>query len=79
MTVYPRTPDTEVPAQPGFPALERDVLAHWRAHDIFRASVRERPADQVINLFDGMVADDARIVPSPRQMTGVSEVMELRG
>jgi isoleucyl-tRNA synthetase len=39
MVVYPRAGDTGVPAQPNFPALERDVLEHWRAHDTFRASV----------------------------------------
>jgi hypothetical protein len=33
----------------------------------------------VINLFDGMVADDAKIVPIPRAMNGVSDVLELRG
>ncbi|MGH3190225.1 MAG: ABC transporter ATP-binding protein [Streptosporangiaceae bacterium] len=35
-------------------------------------------ADRVINLFDGMVADDARIVPIPR-VNGVKNVVELRG
>jgi putative ABC transport system ATP-binding protein len=44
-------------------------------HDARVASL----ADRVINLFDGMIADDARILPSPRRMTGVSEVVELRG
>ena len=45
MAVYPRTGDTEVPAQPNFPALEREVLDYWEAHDTFRASIRQRPAD----------------------------------
>jgi isoleucyl-tRNA synthetase len=61
MAVYPRsvTPgadtnaDTDagtgagtgVPAQPDFPALERDVLAYWQAQDTFRTSVQQRPAD----------------------------------
>jgi putative ABC transport system ATP-binding protein len=44
-------------------------------HDARVASL----ADRVINLFDGMVADDARIVPIPRAMNGVSDVLELRG
>ena len=39
MAVYPRSGDTDVPAQPSFPALEREVLEHWRVHDTFRASV----------------------------------------
>jgi putative ABC transport system ATP-binding protein len=44
-------------------------------HDARVASL----ADRVINLFDGMVADDARMVPIPRTMNGVSDVLELRG
>ena len=44
-------------------------------HDARVASL----ADRVINLFDGMVADDARIVPIPRTMNGVGDVLELRG
>ena len=44
-------------------------------HDARVASL----ADRVINLFDGMVADDAKIVPSPRSMNGVGDVLELRG
>ena len=44
-------------------------------HDARVASL----ADRVINLFDGMVADDARIVPTPRTMNGVADVLELRG
>jgi putative ABC transport system ATP-binding protein len=44
-------------------------------HDARVASL----ADRVINLFDGMVADDARIVPSPRGVNGVGDVLELRG
>jgi putative ABC transport system ATP-binding protein len=44
-------------------------------HDARVASL----ADRVINLFDGMVADDARIVPIPRSMNGVRDVLELRG
>jgi len=44
-------------------------------HDARVASL----ADRVINLFDGMVADDAKIVPIPRPMNGVGDVLELRG
>ena len=51
--VYPRSGDTDVPAQPSFPALERDVLEHWHAHDTFRASVRQRPEDREFVFYDG--------------------------
>jgi len=44
-------------------------------HDARVASV----ADRVINLFDGMVADDAKVVPIPRKVNGVADVLELRG
>ena len=44
-------------------------------HDARVASL----ADRVINLFDGMVADDAKIVPIPRAMNGVGDILELRG
>jgi putative ABC transport system ATP-binding protein len=44
-------------------------------HDARVASL----ADRVINLFDGMVADDAAIVPIPRGINGVRDVLELRG
>ena len=44
-------------------------------HDARVASL----ADRVINLFDGMVADDARIVPIPRRVNGVGDIVELRG
>jgi putative ABC transport system ATP-binding protein len=44
-------------------------------HDARVASL----ADRVINLFDGMVADDAKIVPIPRAVNGVGDVLELRG
>jgi len=36
-------------------------------------------ADRVVSLYDGMVADDAPVVPSPRKLTAVGEVLELRG
>ncbi len=44
-------------------------------HDARVASL----ADRVINLFDGMVADDAKIVSIRRNVNGVSDVLELRG
>jgi len=44
-------------------------------HDARVASL----ADRVINLFDGTVADDAKIVPIPRTANGVGDVLELRG
>jgi len=44
-------------------------------HDARVASM----ADRVINLFDGMVADDAKVVPLPRGVNGVRDVLELRG
>ena len=44
-------------------------------HDARVASL----ADRVINLFDGMVADDAKVVPIPRGVNGVRDVLELRG
>src|SRR6516165_10655957 len=44
-------------------------------HDARVASL----ADRVINLYDGMVADDAKIVPIPRTTNGVADVLELRG
>jgi isoleucyl-tRNA synthetase len=53
MAVYPRTGDDAVPAQPNFPALERDVLGYWQAHDTFRASVEQRPADREFVFYDG--------------------------
>jgi isoleucyl-tRNA synthetase len=53
MAVYPRTGGTEVPAQPNFPALERDVLGHWEASDTFGKSVRQRPADREFVFYDG--------------------------
>jgi putative ABC transport system ATP-binding protein len=44
-------------------------------HDARVASL----ADRVINLFDGMVADDAKILPIKRKVSGVADVLELRG
>jgi isoleucyl-tRNA synthetase len=56
MATYPRasaSDDTQVPAQPDFPALERDVLDYWEARDTFRASVQQRPADSEFVFYDG--------------------------
>jgi putative ABC transport system ATP-binding protein len=36
-------------------------------------------ADRVISLFDGMIADDAKVVPGPRKETAVRNFLELRG
>jgi len=36
-------------------------------------------ADRVISLYDGMIADDAAIVPAPRTRSAVRDVLELRG
>jgi putative ABC transport system ATP-binding protein len=36
-------------------------------------------ADRVISLFDGMVADDARVIPAPRRLAAVGDFLELRG
>jgi isoleucyl-tRNA synthetase len=41
---YPLHRSTEVPASPSLPAIERDVLAHWKADGTFGASVDARPA-----------------------------------
>jgi len=53
MAVYPRTGSSDVPAQPHFPSLERDVLGHWEAGDTFQESVRRRPADREFVFYDG--------------------------
>jgi putative ABC transport system ATP-binding protein len=36
-------------------------------------------ADRVICLFDGMIADDATVMPAPRKATPVRDFLELRG
>jgi isoleucyl-tRNA synthetase len=53
MAVYPRTGGTDVPSQPHFPSLEREVLGYWEAGDTFRASVAQRPADREFVFYDG--------------------------
>src|SRR5258708_27507697 len=50
---YPRTGGTDVPAQPDFPAFEREVLDHWEAGDTFRESIRQRPAGDEFVFYDG--------------------------
>jgi putative ABC transport system ATP-binding protein len=65
----------------------RDVLrllrrAHAGGQAILMATHDARVAslaDRVINLFDGMVADDVRMVPVPPRVNGVGDVVELRG
>ena len=53
MATYPRSGHDDVPAQPDFPGLERDVLEYWRDNDTFRESVRQRPADDSFVFYDG--------------------------
>jgi putative ABC transport system ATP-binding protein len=36
-------------------------------------------ADRVINLFDGMIADDAPVAPTPLKLNGVGDMLELKG
>jgi putative ABC transport system ATP-binding protein len=39
-------------------------------------------ADRVVNLFDGMIADDApvaRVAPAPLKLTGLGDMLELKG
>jgi isoleucyl-tRNA synthetase len=50
---YPRKGSSDVPAQPHFPSLERDVLERWEASDTFQESVRQRPADREFVFYDG--------------------------
>jgi hypothetical protein len=35
-------------------------------------------ADRVVNLFDGMIADDAAVRPAPLRRATASSVLELR-
>ncbi len=61
MSVYPRAETAKaagqaaggVPPQPSFPELEEGVLAYWAAHDTFRRSVFQRPADTEFVFYDG--------------------------
>jgi putative ABC transport system ATP-binding protein len=36
-------------------------------------------ADRVISLYDGMIADDAKVVPAPRKTTPLRDILELKG
>ncbi|HWG02696.1 MAG TPA: ABC transporter ATP-binding protein [Trebonia sp.] len=36
-------------------------------------------ADRVVCLFDGMIADDAPVVPGPRKVSAIQDFLELRG
>src|SRR5881296_3017491 len=50
-------PYPDVPQQPDFPALERDVIAYWREDRTFEASVEQREAgpngDNEFVFYDG--------------------------
>ena len=41
------------PSRVSFPALEQDILAFWREHDVFRRSIEERPADRLFSFYEG--------------------------
>jgi isoleucyl-tRNA synthetase len=53
MATYPRAGASEVPAQPDFPELEQRTLAHWNAHDTFKASIRHREGSEEFVFYDG--------------------------
>jgi isoleucyl-tRNA synthetase len=46
-----RYPDAD--AQPHFPTVELDVLAHWESDQTFEASVEQHPADDEYVFYDG--------------------------
>lgn len=51
---YPRHREqTGVVASPSFPALEKEVLAYWAAHDTFRRSVAQREGCDEWVFYDG--------------------------
>ncbi len=54
---YPLHRPDELPASPDLPAIERDVLAHWKSDATFQASVDARPAgndgDNEFVFYDG--------------------------
>jgi putative ABC transport system ATP-binding protein len=64
----------------------KDVLrllrrAHARGQAIVLVTHDARvacQADRVINLFDGMIADDAPVRPLPLKLTGVGDMLELK-
>ncbi len=52
--MYPRTPDDHgVAASPEFPAVERDVLAFWKADGTFQASIDQREGAPEWVFYDG--------------------------
>ncbi|WP_157001187.1 isoleucine--tRNA ligase [Agromyces laixinhei] len=52
--MYPRTPDDHgVAPSPEFPAVERDVLAFWKADGTFQASIDRREGNPEWVFYDG--------------------------
>ena len=51
--MYPRNDDQPVAPSPDFPAIERDVLAHWKADGTFRASIEQRDGAEEWVFYDG--------------------------
>ena len=43
----------EVIPQPDFPRLEEAVLQHWREHDVFHTSMRQRADGPIYSFFEG--------------------------
>jgi isoleucyl-tRNA synthetase len=79
----PRWPVASGP--PDLPQLEHDVLAHWAAHDVFHASVRQRAGAPVWTFYEGPPTANGRpgthhvearvfkdIFPRYRTMKGMS-------
>ncbi len=68
-------------------ANARDVLrllhrAHASGQAILMVTHDARVAglaDRVVSLYDGMIADNAKVVSAPRKVTPVQDVLELRG
>jgi isoleucyl-tRNA synthetase len=55
MAVYPRGSSgaANVPSQPDFPSLEREVLTYWGQNDTFRQSIRQRSGSGEFVFYDG--------------------------
>ncbi|WP_395243091.1 isoleucine--tRNA ligase [Agromyces sp. MMS24-K17] len=52
--MYPRTPDDHgVNPSPDFPAIERDILAFWKADGTFQASIDQREGAPEWVFYDG--------------------------
>lgn len=52
--VFPRHRDTTaVEPSPSLPLIERDVLAHWAAHDTFQRSISQREGCEEWVFYDG--------------------------